>query len=427
MAEKRLLITRNEDIKDWKYKHTTDGEEKLELGFPHDREGSRRAGAWAIELANKYEATHVKLDLSEKYAREVAEGVEHGSYKYDRFTKQEFTVEEIEFLSGKQEDIDLGMAMGEATNYARDLINTPANIMNSEQLATEAESLEGVEVTIRDEKWLKKKGMRLVLSVNQASKNPAKFIELSYGTGKQHIALCGKGVTFDTGGLSIKPSKGMQWMKADMGGAAAVLAVFKFAAEMQLPVTLKGYIPCVENAISGDATRVSDVIESYDGTSVEIMNTDAEGRLILADAIAYAAEQKPRIIIDLATLTGSALVSLGHEYTAVMGDEQTCKELINAGETAGDFSWQLPLNEEFLKQFESKVADTTNVGKQNLGGASQGGAFLKQFVPDGQKWVHMDIAGTAFRENAPLVKPTWQRFGANGGAVRLLLEWLRTN
>ncbi len=422
-----MRITQDTKRKDWTYEHQSNGKKQLlKLGFPDTPDGCRRAGAWAIQLANKYEATTVQIALTKTHARALAEGVQLGSYAFDIYKKQARTVQEITFETGDEQELDLGMVFGQLTNYARDLINIPANHMNSAQLVAEAKSIPGVKATIRDEAWLKKKGMECLLAVNRGSANKPVLIELSYGAKKDHIALVGKGVTYDTGGLNLK-LEALEWMKADMGGAAAVLAIMRGASQLKIKQGLRAYIPVVENSIGPAAQRTGDIITSYSGTTIEIMNTDAEGRLILADALTYAQEFKPKEIIDFATLTGACIVALGHEAAGVYGDNKLCLELMDCGEKTGDLCWQMPLLEEFDRHMDSDNADVSNAGKNKLiGGSIQAASFLKRFVNEDQKWVHLDIAGTAFRKTKPLVQPHYQSQGANGGGVRLVLEYLRT-
>ncbi len=425
--KRELHIERDETLTDWTYEHAGDQKKQhIALGFPDTPDGCRRAGAWAMQLAQKYKATHVTLTLTKHHSRALAEGVQLGSYAFDIYKEHERTVDEIHFTQGEEKELDLGMLFGEATNYARDLINTPANDMNSKALIAAAKNIPGVKVTVRDKAWLKKRGMGGILAVNQGSANKPALIELSYGPKKDHVALVGKGVTYDSGGINIK-LEALEYMKADMGGAAAVLAVMRAAAQLKLKTGLRGYIPVVENMLGASAQRTGDIITSYAGKTVEIMNTDAEGRVILADALTYAQEFKPKEIIDFATLTGACIVALGHEAAGAYGDNELCLDLMDAGEKTGDLCWQLPLLEEFDRHMDSPIADVSNAGKNKLiGGSIQAAAFLQRFINPGQRWAHLDIAGTAFRKTKPLVQPHYQSQGANGGGVRCVLEYLRS-
>jgi leucyl aminopeptidase len=241
------------------------------------------------------------------------------------------------------------------------------------------------------------------------------------GDGDPPLVLVGKGLTFDAGGISIKPSKGMEEMKYDMSGGAAVLGALRAVAEMGLPVNVVGVVPSSENLVSGSAMKPGDVIRSRSGKTIEVINTDAEGRLILADALAYASGLEPAAVVDCATLTGACVVALGNHASGVMGnDDDLVEELRRAGERSGERCWPLPLWDEYRKQLESPVADLQNVGGREAG-AITAGCFLREFVGDA-RWAHLDIAGTAYGEG----KLPYQRKGALGVPTRLLVEWVRS-
>ncbi len=420
----KIIYFKKKDMPEWDYVYIASRQKNIiYAGIPDTPEGMLRAGAFAVEMAKTHKADKLIMSIKTRYSRFLSEGVVHGLYSYNEFKKQPSVPEVVFPYTDK--NISYGMTIGRFTNYARDLINRPANILNSDALVEEAKKLKKVKVIIRDEKWLLKNNMNLILSVNAGSNNPAKLIELEFGSGKEHLAFVGKGVTYDSGGYSIKPTEFMEWMKADMGGAAVVLALFKAVSTLNLPVTIKGYIPCVENMVDSKATRVGDIIRSHKGLSVEVMNTDAEGRLILADAMSYACLKKPSKLFTIATLTGAALIALGHTHSAVIGDDDICRELVLSGERAVDYCWQLPLVNEHRLQFESEIADLRNVGKdKRLAGCQQGAAFLSYFVKD-TRWAHIDIAGTAFQKTKPLEQPNWKRSGANAGSLRMLIEYLK--
>jgi leucyl aminopeptidase len=259
-----------------------------------------------------------------------------------------------------------------------------------------------------------------VIGVSQGSAHPPRFIILEYGSSsKRPVVLVGKGVTFDSGGISIKPSAGMAEMKMDMSGAAAVIGTFEAAARLRLPVRLVGLIPAVENMPGGNALRPGDILRHFNGKTTEVIDTDAEGRLILADALAYGEKYKPAAIIDLATLTGSVVVALGHVVTGMIGtDSSLMNRLRRAGDDVHERVWQLPLFEEYEKLVRSDVADVKNLGGR-WGGAITAAAFLKKFVKS--PWVHLDIAGTARIEEPEPYTPK----GASGVGVRLLISFLR--
>jgi leucyl aminopeptidase len=317
-----------------------------------------------------------------------------------------------------------GQARAAATNLARDLSNEPANAMHPVDLAAAARRLlagKGVTVKVKDERELAKEGFGGIVGVGQGAEHPPRLVELRYrpqrATGE--VVLVGKGITFDSGGLSLKPADSMKTMKTDMSGAAAVVGTMSALADLDVRVAVTGYLAAAENMPSGRATRPGDVLTMKNGTTVEVLNTDAEGRLVMADALALGAAAKPDAIVDVATLTGACVVALGTRYTGLMGnDEALATELLEAAAAAGEPTWRLPLPPEYHKELESDVADLKNVGDR-YGGALTAGLFLQDFV-DGRPWVHLDIAGPARAEadDGYLVK------GSTGVATRTLLSWL---
>lgn len=310
-----------------------------------------------------------------------------------------------------------------AVNFARDLVNTPANDMTPAVLAKTARKIAvgKVSVKVLERKDAEKEGMGAYLSVAQGSVEPPKFIVLRYnGSRRAPIVLIGKSITFDSGGISIKPGEGMEKMKYDMAGGAVVLAVIKAAAEMRLPVNLIGVLPATENLPSGSASKPGDIIRSITGKTVEIISTDAEGRLVLADAIEYVKKFKPGFIIDIATLTGACSVALGNEAAAMMGNDSGLMERLKAaGDEVYERVWQMPLYDEYLDYIKSDVADIKNSGGKT-GSLVTAGYFLKEFAGD-TPWVHLDIAGTSWTEKD---KPYISK-GATGVGVRLLLNFLK--
>jgi leucyl aminopeptidase len=317
-----------------------------------------------------------------------------------------------------------GQARAAATNLARDLSNEPANAMHPVDLAAAARRLlagKRVTVKVKDERELAKEGFGGIVGVGQGAEHPPRLVELRYrpqrATGE--VVLVGKGITFDSGGLSLKPADSMKTMKTDMSGAAAVVGTMSALADLDVRVAVTGYLAAAENMPSGRATRPGDVLTMKNGTTVEVLNTDAEGRLVMADALALGAAGKPDAIVDVATLTGACVVALGTRYTGLMGnDEALATELLDAAAAAGEPTWRLPLPPEYHKELESDVADLKNVGDR-YGGALTAGLFLQDFV-DGRPWVHLDIAGPARAEadDGYLVK------GSTGVATRTLLSWL---
>ena len=304
----------------------------------------------------------------------------------------------------------------------REVINMPANDIYPEALAQFAkESAEGlpIEVEVWDEARLEKERCGGILSVGKGSVRPPRLVKLTYRGGGKHIALVGKGITFDTGGLSLKPADGMVGMKYDMAGSASVLAVVLGVARLGLKIDVTGFMCLAENMPSGAATRPGDVITIRNGKTVEVLNTDAEGRLVLADGLTLAAELKPDHIIDIATLTGAATIALGNRYAGVMGHGDAVELCLSGAKDAGELLWPMPLPVELRTILDSEIADIANVKIGNrAGGMLVGGQFLADFVPEDQSWAHLDIAGPANNDGAPYsVTPK----GASGVMIRSLI------
>lgn len=311
-----------------------------------------------------------------------------------------------------------------SVNFAKDLINTPSNEMTPTALSNIAKSISDkkIKVKILEKKDIEKEGMEAYLSVSRGSSEPPKFIVLEYKGGKgASLALIGKSITFDSGGISIKPAEGMEKMKYDMAGGAVVLAVIKAASESGLPLNIVGILPAAENLPGSSALKPGDVVKSISGKTIEIINTDAEGRLTLADGIGYAIKYyNPDFIIDIATLTGACSVALGNEAIAMMGNNTWIMEKIRkASEETYERVWQMPLFDEYKDYLKSDIADIKNSGGKN-GSLVTAGYFLKEFAGD-SNWVHLDIASTAWNEKD---KP-YQSKGATAAGVRLLLNFLR--
>lgn len=371
-----------------------------------------RAVAAAAELAS-WEFRELKAD-SEEAAR--------------RATLRSFDLiaaspeEESSFAAGLRN----GRIAARAENFARDLATRPGNIATPSYLARAAQEF-AAELDIRcevlDRPAIEKEGMGALLAVARGSDEEPRFIVLSYDGGEEGAApyvLVGKGVTFDSGGISIKPSKDMGNMKYDMSGAAAVLGAIRGIAELELPANVVALVPCTENLPSGRALKPGDVIRSHAGTTIEVVNTDAEGRLILADALSYARRFEPAAMIDAATLTGACVTALGHHAMGLMGnDGDLLSEVRAAGHRVGERCWLLPLWDEYRRQLDSDIADISNSGGRPAG-AITAGWFLKEFVRD-VPWAHLDIAGMAYRDEAP----AYLRKGATGMPTRLLIEWVR--
>ena len=338
----------------------------------------------------------------------------------------ELVTEKKEWVSSLRPALVRSEKVARAVLFARDLNNEPGNVMNAPRLASEAKKLAAekkLECKVFGLNELKKMGMNGILAVNQGSVTPPALIIMEYGKEYKDqgtVCLVGKGVTFDTGGISIKPSKGMEEMKYDKSGAIAVIATMGLVADLKLPLHIVGLAPSVENNVAADPQRPGDIIRMYNGKTVEVMNTDAEGRLILADALSYCAEFKPMAIIDAATLTGMCHHTFGDKTCGILGTDQKLIEAVQkAGETVGERCWQLPLWEEYGECIKSHHSDLQNVG-DGYAGTITAAMFLKEFVPEKTPWVHLDIAGTA--------NCTANRFdcpkGANGFGVRLFTEVL---
>ena len=414
--------------------------EKLSL------EQLRRASASAAKKAQSMKATSLAIEFpslprsSKIEPADAAQALVEGSllsvYKYDKYlTKKddETSIGDLALLTSDKtlaKDLQRGASVGQvvstAVYHARDLENAPSNDIYPESLAKDAQACGkqfGFGVTVFDQRKIESLKMGGVVSVSKGSINPPRFVVLEHNRVQQKkgtVVLVGKGVTFDSGGISIKPSANMAEMKMDMSGAAAVIGTFQAITELKLPVHVIGLIPSVENMPSGTAVKPGDIIRQFNGKTSEVDNTDAEGRLILADALGYASRYKPEVVIDLATLTGACVVALGHLATGMMGNDQPSMDALKvAGEKTYERVWQLPMFDEYEKLIKSDVADVKNTGGR-WGGAITAGWFLKKFIGD-YKWIHLDIAGTAILEENGDYAPR----GGSGVGVRLLVEYLR--
>jgi leucyl aminopeptidase len=320
-----------------------------------------------------------------------------------------------------------GLVIGSSRNAARELVNLPGNLLEAADIAKAAKESgkkHGYDVTVFNKKEIEALGMGGLLSVNKGSFHPPTFTILDYkpkAKAKKVVALVGKGVTFDSGGISLKPAEGMGEMKSDMSGAACVIGALEAAARLALPVHLIGIIPATDNMPSGTAMKPGDVITTYSGITVEVGNTDAEGRLILADALAYAAEKfKPDVIIDFATLTGACIVALGYSVAGLFSNDDTLAgEIAEAGDTAGEKVWRMPLWELYAEQIKSDVADVSNTGGRGAGSVTAA-KFLEKFISGHERWAHIDIAGPAFG-----TKNTGKTSGGTGFGVGLVVELLK--
>jgi leucyl aminopeptidase len=400
----------------------------------------RQVGGAIARAARKHRivATDVLGAIGEldpvRAAQALAEGVGLGQYTYTvlKSDPKPSLLEEVDVIAkgGKrvQDALVLGAAVADAVAVARDLVNEPGGTLTPPAFAREAVSLGesyGFEVTVLEKPEIEAAGMGGLLGVNRGSEIDPRFLELRWvpeGKPRGVVALVGKGITFDSGGLSIKPSEGMITMKGDMGGGAAVVGAFCALSALRPKVEVRGYVPLTDNMTGGDAMRLGDVLRISNGKTVEVHNTDAEGRLVLADALSRASEAGPDAIVDLATLTGACVVALGDDRAGVMGSHDGwVEQVMAAGEAAGEKSWRLPLPDEWRSKLDSDIADMKNISDSRYGGASIAALFLEAFVGEGIPWAHVDIAGPAFsdRETALDAK------GGTGYGVRTLLALLQ--
>ncbi len=363
--------------------------------------------------------------------RQHGEASDHALYRFDRMKSKPADKRKLARLSlgltdkqdvpAAEQALAVSQAIAAGVSLARDLGNLPANVCTPEYLAAQAKTIADadsrIKLTVLDRAQMEELGMGTLLAVAKGSEQPPKLIVMQYrnaGDAKPY-ALVGKGVTFDTGGISIKPAAEMDEMKYDMCGAASVLGTMSAVSRLGLPLNVVGVVAAVENMPDGRATRPGDVVTSMSGQTVEILNTDAEGRLILCDALTYTERFKPAAIVDIATLTGAVIIALGrHPHGLFSNDDTLANELLGAGERAVDRAWRLPLWEDYQSQLDSNFADMANIGGRD-GGSITAACFLSRFTK-GQRWAHLDIAGTAWK--------TGKEKGGTGRPVPLLTEWL---
>lgn len=395
---------------------------ELTVALPHldaDEDGSRRDAARALVEGTVLAAWDYR-DLKSAPA-----GDEEPVIRLDAVSILADDDEDAEDLRA---GVDVGRIVAEAENLTRELASKPGNVATPSHLAEVAQAIAeegGMEINVFDRAAMEEEGFGGILGVAAGSEEEPRFIVMEYrggADGAAPLALVGKGVTFDSGGISIKPSAKMEEMKYDMAGAAAVLGAMQAVARLRPRVNVVALVPATENLPSGRATKPGDVLRMYSGKTVEVINTDAEGRLILADALAYARRYEPRAMIDAATLTGAVVIALGHHAIGLMGTDDGLVEAVReAGERTGERCWPLPLWDPYRKQLDSEVADIQNVGGRPAGSITAG-RFLREFVED-VPWAHLDVAGTAWKdEPAPYL-----RKGATGIPTRLFIEWIRSH
>ncbi len=413
-----------------------------------ERDAIRRGVASALKRIKKSNYKHAKIgsyvkDCPPIYTKAIVEGALLGSYSFNRYKSkvtpsslQKLTISLEEYHEktlnpeSAQKAVEEAKIIAQATNFAKDIVNSTPDDMTPTQLAQEAEKLakdlEGVECFVGDEKFLQEQKMGAFLAVSRASAHPPRFIHLTYKpqNAVAKYVFVGKGLTYDSGGLSLKPSEHMVTMKADKSGSASALAILKGAAELKLPFEVHAVIGACENMIGGNAYKPDDVLVAKNGVTIEVRNTDAEGRLVLADCLCYASELKPDYLVDLATLTGACVVALGEYSSGVMGHSSELKhQMLQAAQKSGELAGTLPFNDYLKNLLKSQIADISNISSSRYGGAITAGLFLDRFVSDElkEKWLHLDIAGPAYVEKA------WgyNQAGASGAGVRMALYWLK--
>lgn len=430
----------------------------LGLGEGRKVGGYRDAGALVAAKAGELRLEGVAVDFSalksfaasakcpaQDLVAAFVEGCFSGSYRFERLKSGKLEKKKDDRrkkkdlarlvlrtgpdqLAALRQGVDLGSVTGSCQNMARDLVNLPGNMLQAEDIsrvAAESGARGGYDIRVFGKEEIESMGMGGLLAVNRGSFYPPTFTVLDYrpeGAFSKSVALVGKGVTFDSGGISLKPSEGMGEMKSDMSGAAAVIGAVEAAARLKLPVRVVGLIPATDNMPDGSAQKPGDVITTYSGITVEIGNTDAEGRLILADALTYAKKQyDPDIIIDVATLTGACIVALGYSVAGLFcNDDKLADALYNAGQKSGERLWRMPLWDSYDEMIKSDIADVSNLGARGAGSVTAA-KFLEKFVDGHKAWAHIDIAGPAFATGKSEAKAS----GATGFGVRLLVDFLR--
>ncbi|MFN7065761.1 MAG: leucyl aminopeptidase [Aquificaceae bacterium] len=397
-------------------------------------EGYRRAVALLTKRATRDKVKELYLyagRLDYRLSKALAEGALLASYSFDKYKtkreEEETKLEKLYIYGAEEEGINIGKILAQAQNFTRDLVNEPGNVINPVVLAEIAQNLAqdyGLECKVYDEREIQEMGMQALWSVGKGSASPPRFVHITYrpqGAVKEKIAIVGKGLTFDSGGLNIKTGDYMRTMKMDKSGACAVLGIMKAVAQIKPCVEVHGIFGAAENMPSGTAYRPDDIIRAMNGKTIEVDNTDAEGRVTLADALSYASRLGVSKIIDMATLTGACMVALG-EYTAGLftNDEDFGGEILGLSKLTGERMWQLPLDDKKLRdRIKKGDADLLNSGGR-YGGAITAAMFLEEFIEEGIKWVHLDIAGPAhMREES-----AYYTRGATGFGVRTCLEYI---
>ena len=403
-----------------------------------DENAIRLAGGAVLKTAISKKLKIVAMELfggkkTDSYSQALAEGIVLGSYQFIAYKTQDkelFEVSSATVVNADLKAVLKGSIIASSVCFARDVQNHPGNVSTPTKLAQFAKEIAkegGMKLTIFDREKFTKMGMGAFAGVALGTGEPPKFILLEYKGGKTNekpIALVGKGLTFDSGGISIKPSAGMDEMKFDMCGGGVVLGVMKAVAQLKPKVNIVAAVPSTENMNGEKAYKPGDILTAYNGKTIEVLNTDAEGRLILADALAYVSKHhKPQYMLDFATLTGAVVIALGHISTGIMGtDDKLIKKVKDSSKITGEKVWEFPLWDEYCEQIKSEIADIKNVGAAREAGSIAAGAFLKEFVGEEIPWVHFDIAGTAYNNKESSL--TYKK-GASGVMIRLVLDMIQ--
>jgi len=405
---------------------------------------ARNLGAEICSVAKDNKSTKLAIIMTPElnlYVQELVEGLDLKNYQISKYKtgenlkkEEKKELKEVVLVTNKEakakESALKALVIAQATNVAKDLVNGPANIVDAdyfERISKRLSSDYGYKLTVLNKPKLEKLGWGGLLAIAQGATKPAKCIILEHNAGgsSKPIVLIGKGIIFDTGGYNLKPTKHIEDMHSDKAGASVIIGIFSALKELKIKKNVVGIIPLAENMIDGKALRPNDVITMLNGKTVEITNTDAEGRVILADALTQGCKYDPEYMIDIATLTGSAMVALGDRYSGILGNDTEpnglSKKIVQAGEYTDELMWELPLHEDHREKMKSKVADLVNCdeGTSYLAGASKGAAFLENFIGK-NKWAHIDIAGTAFTSDPK----KYEQKGATGVGVRALIRFL---
>ena len=403
-----------------------------------NEEAIRLAGGTVLKTAILKQLKTVAMELfgggkTASFSQALAEGIVLGSYQFITYKTQDkelFEVSSASIINADTKAVQKGSIIASSVCFARDVQNHPGNVTTPTKLAKLAKEIAaegGMKLTVFDREKFTKMGMGAFAGVALGTGEPPKFILLEYKGGKSNekpIALVGKGLTFDSGGISIKPSAEMDEMKFDMCGGGVVLGVMKAVAQLKPKVNIVAAVPATENLSGEKAFKPGDILTAYNGKTIEVLNTDAEGRLILADALAYVSKHhKPQYMLDFATLTGAVTIALGHIATGIMGtDDKLINRVKASSKTTGEKVWEFPLWDEYCEQIKSEIADIKNSGAPRQAGSIAAGAFLKEFVGEDIPWVHFDIAGTAYKNKESSL--TYKK-GASGVAIRLVLDMIQ--